>query len=396
MKLAIIISHPIQYNVPLFRLLAERGIIEIMVFYSWGNAVIENKYDPGFGRVIKWDIPLLEGYPSQFLDNTARRPGSDHFLGIINPDIVPRIDAWKPDAVLIYGWNFKSHLMTMRHYKGKLPVYFRGDSTLLDERPGLRHIIRNIFLKWVYCRVDKVFYVGQRNKEYFLRAGLKDSELILAPHAIDNDFFQLHADEHEAEAKQWRQTLKIGQDSLVFLFAGKMERKKAPLLLLEAFKAAQFPESTHLIFAGSGELDGALMAAAKSSNIHFIGFQNQKRMPVVYRLGDVFILPSAGPAETWGLAINEAMACGRPVIASSKCGGAVDLIRDGLNGYIFESGNKKDLQHKLSLFQKNKAEIRKMGNQAFLHIRNFSLLRIAEAVEQTVSSRHETRSTHDG
>ena len=396
MKLAIIISHPIQYNVPLFRLLAERGVIEIMVFYSWGNAVIENKYDPGFGRVIKWDIPLLEGYPSKFLDNTSRRPGSDHFLGIINPDIVPQIDAWKPDAVLIYGWNFKSHLMTMRHYKGKLPVYFRGDSTLLDDRPGLRHIIRNIFLKWVYSRVDKVFYVGQRNKEYFERAGLKDSELIRAPHAIDNDFFQTHADEHEAEAKQWRQSLKIGQDSLVFLFAGKMERKKAPLLLLEAFKAAQFPESTHLIFVGSGELDGALMAAAKSGNIHFIGFQNQKRMPVVYRLGDVFVLPSAGPAETWGLAINEAMACGRPVIASSKCGGAIDLIREGLNGYIFESGNKKDLQHKLSLFQKNKEEIREMGNQALQNIQNFTLLRIAEAIEQTITGRQDTRSTHDG
>jgi len=390
MKLAIIISHPIQYNVPLFRLLAERGVIEIMVFYSWGNAVIENKYDPGFGRVIKWDIPLLEGYPSQFLDNISRRPGSDHFLGIINPDIVPQIDAWSPDAVLIYGWNFKSHLMTMRHYKGKLPVYFRGDSTLLDEKPGLRHIMRNILLKWVYRRVDKVFYVGQRNKEYFERAGLKDSELILAPHAIDNEFFQTHADEYEAEAKQWRQRLKIGQDSLVFLFAGKMERKKAPLLLLEAFKAAQFPESTHLIFVGSGELDGALMTAAKSANIHFIGFQNQKTMPVVYRLGDVFVLPSAGPAETWGLAINEAMACGRPVIASSKCGGAVDLIRDGLNGYIFESGNREDLRHKLSLFQKNKDEIREMGNQSLLHIRNFTLLRIAEAVEQTVSARQET------
>ncbi|HWK05463.1 MAG TPA: glycosyltransferase family 4 protein [Puia sp.] len=385
MKLAIIVSHPIQYNTPLFRLLTERDIIEIMVFYTWGEAVLENKYDPGFGKVIHWDIPLLEGYPSQFLKNTSTEPGSHHFNGIINPDSIQRIDEWQPDALLIYGWNFRSHLKLMRYYKGRIPVYFRGDSTLLDQQAGMKSLIRRIILKWVYRHVDKVFYVGENNRNYFKEAGLKESGLILAPHVVDNEFFQANAGYYEQEAQRWRLSLGIGEDSIVFLFAGKLEKKKSPFLLLNAFNACSFPSGIHLIFVGNGEMEESLKSAAKIPNVHFIEFQNQKKMPVVYRLADVVVLPSGGPGETWGLAINEAMASGRPVIASTKCGGAVDLIRPGVNGYIFKSGSESDLQEKMQALSKGKGGIKEMGRQAMLYIRQFSLSGVAREIERTVT-----------
>jgi glycosyltransferase involved in cell wall biosynthesis len=85
-------------------------------------------------------------------------------------------------------------------------------------------------------------------------------------------------------------------------------------------------------------------AAMGRSRVHFLPFQNQTLMPAVYRLGDLFILPSQGPEETWGLAINEAMASGRPAIASTKVGGACDLIQEGETGWIFESGDRRSLE----------------------------------------------------
>ena len=108
--------------------------------------MLESKYDPGFGMIVNWDVPMLQGYAYRFLENIAKRPGSDHFKGIDNPDIVRDIDAWKPDLLLVYGWNFKSHLKLLLHYKGRIPVWFRGDSTCLDDRGMARFLVRRVGL----------------------------------------------------------------------------------------------------------------------------------------------------------------------------------------------------------------------------------------------------------
>lgn len=386
-KLAIITTHPIQYNTPLFKLLAARGHIGIKVFYTWGESVLHNKFDPGFGMVVDWDIPLLDGYPLKFLQNVSKRPGSDHFKGIDNPGVIGEIDAWGPDAILVYGWNYKSHLKLLVHYKGKTPVFFRGDSTCLDDRGVITPAIRRLMLWAVYRYVDKAFYPGISNKVYLRKAFMRDRQLVLAPHAVDNDFFQDPDGAYERRSREWRQELGIGEKAIVFLFAGKLEKKKAPFLLLDAFISGNLPADAHLIFAGRGDLENVLRArAGDRKNIHFIGFQNQSVMPVVYRLGDVFVLPSIGPGETWGLAINEAMACGRPALVSTKCGGGVDLVQNSVNGYLFESGNAGDLKARMLLFLQDRARTEGMGRSALAHIQHFSMARLAEAVETTVLS----------
>lgn len=386
-KLAIISTHPIQYNAPLFKLLKSRGNIDIKVFYTWGKSVLEEKYDPGFGRVVSWDIPLLQGYDSEFLDNVSKRPGSDHFLGIDNPYLIETIDAWEPDAILVYGWKYKSHLRSLVHYKRKMPVFFRGDSTCLDDRGLIMPVLRRLFLWAVYSFVDKAFYPGISNKTYLQKAYMGDKKLVFAPHAVDNDFFLDRDGSFALRAREWRRELDIEENALVFLFAGKLEKKKSPFLLLDAFVSGNFPEDVHLIFTGNGPLDNDLKEkAGNRRNIHFIGFQNQSAMPAVYRLGNVFILPSGGPEETWGLGINEAMACGKAVIASTKCGGGVDLVLDEINGYLFESGNAAALKSKMNYFVQDRERPEKMGRASLAHIQNFSLARLAQAIEQTALS----------
>ncbi len=381
-RVAVITTHPIQYNAPLFRILTERAIVEPMIFYTWGKAVLQNKYDPGFGRAVNWDMPLLEGYPSQFLENVSTDPGSHHYKGIVNPDIIQRINAWHPDALLIYGWNFTSHLKAMRYYKGKIPVFFRGDSTLLKDKPGFKSAIRRLALNWVYRHVDKAFYVGQNNKAYFIKAGLKEQELVFAPHAVDNNFFQDSNGDYEEQARQWRRDLGIAEKEYVFLFAGKLEANKCPFTLLEVFDDASLPEDINLVIVGNGPLEAEMKKRVVNRHIHFIDFQNQRRMPVVYRLGDAYILPSV--SETWGLAINEAMACGRPVIASTRCGGAIDLIREGYNGHIFKAGDAGELREKVLLMIKDRDELVRMGQNAMAYIQDFSLVRVAENIEQNM------------
>jgi len=377
LKLAIVTTHPIQYYTPLFQQLAGEPELTLRVFYTWSQAQ-QGVFDRGFGRAVQWDIPLLAGYDFTFVPNVARQPGCHHFMGIQNPGLIPALRAWKPDALMVMGWNFYSHLQVMRYFKGRIPVYFRGDSTLLDEQPGLRKRLRRMGLRWIYRHIDFALYVGQHNRDYFLAHGLKEHQLIYAPHAVDNQRFADPDGQYAEQARAWRAQLGIPEEACVFLFAGKLMAKKDPLILLQAFLQLE-PAHAHLVFVGNGELEQTLKqrvgaSSRLSSHVHFLPFQNQSLMPAVYRIGDVFVLPSRGPGETWGLAVNEAMACSRPVVVSDKVGCWPDLVKAGITGWVFKAGNSEELktvmQEVLEKWNSGSYQIKEMGKRCVEEISN--------------------------
>ena len=380
MRLAIIATHPVQYYAPVFKLLAESPGMEIRVFYTWGEKATE-KFDPGFGQKVDWDIPLLQGYDFEWVSNTASDPGSHHRNGIVNPGLVDQINQWQPNALLIFGWAYHSHLKVIRHYHHKLPIYFRGDSTLIDIKPGIRAFLRSVFLKWVYRHIDHAFYVGANNKTYFKKYGLKDKQLTFAPHAIDNQRFS--ADRYD-EALKLRQSLGITDNDTLLLFAGKFEDKKSPQLLIEAFLALNKP-AAHLLLVGGGILEIPLKTrASMNKRIHFMDFQNQSFMPVVYQATNLFCLPSKGPGETWGLAVNEAMAAGTPVLVSNKVGCATDLVIPGLTGDIFDSENLSDITQKLGDLLKDRSGLKALGVNAQGKIADWNFDKQVAAILNTV------------
>jgi len=384
-KLAIITSHPIQYNAPLFRVLTERKNITVKVFYTWGQTKDGLVYDPDFKREFKWDIPLLDGYEYEFVENISKTPGAGNFSGIDNRDLNERIKQYNPDTLLVYGWSFKSHLRTLRYFKGRKKIIFRGDSTLLDEAIGFsfRKAARRFFLTWVYRHIDVALYTGEANKAYFIQHGIKESQLHYAAHAVENERFFDADGIHEAKAIAWRRNLLIPDEAIVFLFAGKLEEKKDPALLINAFKTMTYPD-IRLLIVGNGLLEQKLKEeAAGDERILFLDFQNQQLMPVVYRLGNVFVLPSKGPGETWGLSINEAMACARPVIVSDRCGSAVDLVCE--NGFIFEARCETELEKTIRFFVDDKGKkLKEMGKKSLTHIEQFSFTKIAQAIESVI------------
>jgi glycosyltransferase involved in cell wall biosynthesis len=191
-----------------------------------------------------------------------------------------------------------------------------------------------MFLNWVYKHVDKVFYVGTHNKAYYKKHGLKESQLTYAPHAVDNNRFSDESGEKTMRAMKWRKELGFSDSDFVLLFAGKFEAKKNPSFILELSKHISSPNIKFLM-VGNGILEGQLKSETRNDRrFVFLDFQNQSQMPTLYRVADLFTLPSLGPGETWGLAINEALASGTKVIASKYCGGAIDLIH-GNNGFLF-------------------------------------------------------------
>jgi len=384
-RLAIISSHPIQYNAPMFAMLAKSEIIEIKVFYTWSQSR-ESLFDKDFGKQIQWDIPLLDGYEYEFIENVSPDPGPHHFKGIDCPKLIDAIMNWQAEALLVYGWNFRAHYNAMRFFKGKIPVHFRGDSTLLDETGGIKQILRRLFLKWIYRRVDYAFYVGENNRQYFLKHGIKNDHLFYAPHAIDNDRFSDSDGIYRTEAKNWRKELGFSNDDILVLFVGKFETKKNPLILINAAKRIK-NEKLHFVFVGNGKLEDEMKKESEGmSNIHFLPFQNQSKMPVVYYLSDILALPSQGPGETWGLVVNEAMACERAILVSTKSGCAIDLIENGKNGFIFESGNLEQCIDCLTTMSASKKEPEKMGAFSSEKIRKWSFAEICKCIEHNLKT----------
>ena len=365
--------------------------------------------DKDFGIEREWDIDLLSGYDHVFVKNTSSAPGSHHYRGIINPSLISEVTSFQPDKIIVYGWKFDSHLKLLRHFKGTIPLYFRGDSTLLDEPAGfsIKKALRRLLLQWVYRHVDFVLSPGTASDAYFLNAGLSANQIIRAPHSVDNARFSGTEipDEHSSydeSTQNWRKELSIPEDVKVFLFAGKLEPKKDPILLVKAFTRLhqQYP-NTHLIMVGNGVLEEELKKmtstpqpsagqfnsstpSTTSTPITFLPFQNQSIMPVVYRLGDVVVLPSKGPGETWGLAINEAMACGRPVIASDKCGAAADMVKDNENGFVFKAGNENELYNCMEKMVI--ADTPLMGAKALETVQHFSYASFGKAMGNVESS----------
>jgi glycosyltransferase involved in cell wall biosynthesis len=386
-RLAIVVSHPIQYYVPLYRRLASRNDLEVKVFFTWHGGE-RPQHDPGFEREVAWDIPLTEGYEYEVVANVSRRPGSDHFWGLRNPHLVSRVLHWKPDAVHITGYAYASHLYAMwfLHRYG-VPVFFRGDSHLLDRNRGLRWRLKQLVLHRIYKWPTACLYVGKHNYDYFRKAGVPDSRLFYCPHSIEVERFSEPNEELEERARLWRNELEIPPQTTVLLFAGKFARKKRPLELMNALARMQDRQLV-LVMVGNGELEDDIRRIATQSpgKFRILPFQNQSVMPVVYRLGDIFVLPSAY-GETWGLAVNEALASGRKVLVSDRVGCAPDLIKSA-NGTskVFRVDDWDDFECKLrSLVSLNAdaAEMRRRAKDFDIAVTESSLM---VALEKSVAS----------
>ncbi len=385
-RLAIVSSHPIQYNAPSFRSLAAIPDLDVRVFYEWKGP--GSTIDPEFGRRVEWDIPLLDGYDFTFVPNVARDPGSHHFRGIDNPTIVESVQSWAPDSLLLYGWPFVSHLRVLRAFHRKVNLMFRGDSTLLDDPGFKRRLARRALLRWVYRHVDVALYAGKLNHAYFRAHGLREDQLVWAPHAVDNEHFSADSEQREFEAREWRRRLGVPYEDIVFLLAAKLVTGKDPWTLLRAFielRRSNPRPGAHLVFVGEGELAASLRAeCAARSDVHFLGFQNQSRMPVVYRIADVVVLPSL--SETWGLSINEGMACGRPAIVSDRVGCGTDLIQSGRTGLVFEHADSVSLKWALRHFLEDRGRAPAMGAEAKKLIQDWTIGAYAAVVAEVAMS----------
>jgi glycosyltransferase involved in cell wall biosynthesis len=333
-RIGFLVSHPIQYYAPIFRELARRS--DLTVFFAHRqDAAGQGK--AGYGVAFDWDVDLLSGYESRFLKNVARVPSTQTFAGCNTPEIAEIITEGRFDAFVVPGWSLRSYWQAVRACRrARVPVMVRGDSQLAGQRGGAVGKVKGVVFPHMLKQFDACLYVGQRNREYLQHYGVASSRLFFSPHCVDNDAFGRASD-----AARGAGGGRAGGRRRHVLFVGRLVDSKRPMDVVQAVaRLTSSGQPVDLVIAGAGELQGRMEEAARAAGLdaQFLGFVNQSRLPSVYASSDVVVLPSIA-IETWGLVVNEAMACGVPAVVSDAVGCGPDLIQPGATGAVAPLGD---------------------------------------------------------
>ena len=309
-RLTYFLSHPIQYQSPLLRRIAQEAGLSFRVIYE-KDFSSQAYFDPGFQVDVEWDVPLREGYKSDILAD-------------VSLDDVLR----QSDVVWLHGWDSKSMRRVLRRaFTLRKPILMRGENWYgaMPDGQGVVGMLRRAYHKSIFRRCSAFLSIGTKNTDYYLGHGILPEYIFSMPYAVDNAAFKKPSSQDEV--LKLRRSVDLAEGQKLILYAGKLQRRKNPALLLEAVEQLQQgrENGTKLVIVGDGEMRKSLEASAPPGTV-FTGFKNQSELPVYYAAADVFVLPSE--REPWGLAINEAMAAGTAVVATDQCGAAYDLINN--------------------------------------------------------------------
>jgi glycosyltransferase involved in cell wall biosynthesis len=399
MRIAVITTHPIQYQVPWFRALAEDKEVDARVFFSY----IPNKHEQGigFGTAFDWDIDLRQGFDNVVLRNLLLSSTIPTFFRRIAIGIGRELRTFDPDAALIMGWQEFSLLQAfIASWTRGVPIILRGDSNALKPRPAHVTALHRIYLS----RASAALATGDANAEFYIQGGMPPDQIVMARHFVDNERFAKAADSLRGERHRIRAAWGVRESALCVLFAGKLEAKKRVTDVLEALRiAGDLGIDVHGLVVGTGaEMTNARrMVASLDLPVTFTGFLNQTEMPRAYVAADVVVLPS-DYGETWGLVINEAMATGLPAIVSNRVGCAGDLVVDGETGAVTPFGEPSAIAQKLVGLAKNPDYRIALGRAARGHVGSHYTIALAvkalkEAVERVKPGKtHVGRTTYSG
>jgi glycosyltransferase involved in cell wall biosynthesis len=379
MRLAVAVTHPIQYQGPLWRCLTERFGVRVEVYFGSDRGVTAT-WDREFGLSYTWDTPILEGYQYTILKSTVAS-GLSH-TGWLHPSGLRRLlKARTPDWLLLPAYSpFAFYLAAFFVARTLgIPVIFRGEVN--DDpvpRTAAKDMLRETFLSWFYRRISKFAAIGTGALRHYLRRGVPKERIYWSPYGVDSDFFEAQAQTWSSRRQETRSELGFAPDRTVFLLAAKLVPRKDPLLLAEAFRRLPLAcrRNCGLLIMGHGPLAGHLaqsLGGVTGLLTRFVGFRNQSEVGKYYAAADCLVLPSRA-RETWGLVVNEAMYFGLPAIVSDRVGCRHDLIEEGETGFVFRAGDAvhlSDFLFTVARFRKERADFG--GEKCRRRVAEFSL-----------------------
>lgn len=343
-RVAYLVTHPIQYQAPLLRLIAAEPDIELTVFFQ-SDLSLRGYRDPGFARTVEWDVPLLDGYRHEFLPALGSRDSVEGWRPL-SYGIATRLWRGRFDVLWVHGYArwFNWIAIAAARLAG-IAVLVRDEATPVSTaRSPARILLKRLFFRVLGAAAHGFLAIGSLNRDYYLQNGIQPRRVFPMPYCVDNDYFARLAQRAAPRRETLRAELGLAPGRPIVLYAAKFTARKRAGDLIAAFsrlRAFTMPTGgrPYLLLAGDGEQRPALEEQARvlGDDVRFLGFRNQSELPALFNLCDVFVLPSAH--EPWGLIVNEVMSAGRAVIITDEAGCGPDLVRDGINGFVYPAGD---------------------------------------------------------
>jgi len=365
--MAVVITHPIQHYAPLHREIAALDGVELKVFFcaDWG---VHTFFDRDFGISYKWDIPLLDGYESDFL------PGKEDvrwlgFIGWDNPSIASALEGFRPDVVQVYGYSNRTMWRAVNWcHRRRVPVILHSDSNASAQRSLWKRLAKAVIVGSFYRRLDGAFSVGNNNYDYHRRYGLSQDRLFASALPIDVKRLIGSVGDAAKARREIRELHNIPEDAFVAVFSGKLSARKSPLHLLDAVRLCSVRKlGIWALFVGEGSERPKMEQMIRAFGIRnaaLAGFVNQGSIGKYYAASDVLVVPSA--YDPHPLVVPEAGCFGLPVIASDRIGciGESDTARIGVNAFAYPYGDVEKMSDYLIRLRTDLELYRTMSREA--------------------------------
>ena len=359
LRLAIVVSHPIQHFVHLYREIAKQGEVELKVFFC-SKIGMQAYHDREMNTVIQWAGDMTAGYEHEFLQ------GSDNinrveFSTVNNPGVGERLSAFGPDAVMLYGYAQITQLRALAWCRlRRIPVLMTGDGDYVKQRSSLRGAVRALVLGVLLKQVSGFLTVGDQNERMLAALDVPRGKMFRTPFPIDEAAYLSHRERRTEERARVRHKFSIPDDAFVVLFVGKISDRKRPRDLVAAWSKLQqrsAPTKVRLLYCGDGpdrpQLEKAIADCGAAATLG--GFVNIDELPAYYCASDVLAHPSEHDPHP--LICSEAAAIGLPLILSDKVGavGPTDIAREGENALVYKCGDANALADAISKLADNAA-----------------------------------------
>lgn len=348
LRIAIIVSHPIQHFCPQYVSFAKINYINCKIFFA--SALGYKKYfDPSFGKEISWGNLHLDKFDHHFLNGDAILP-SDHNLDAIT--LESDLNTYAPDIIIIYGYFQKLQRRARKWaINNGVKIGYISDSEHKHDLSFIKEKVKGFFIRKYFSKIDLFLSVGDANEEYYKLYGVKSEKIIRMHFPIDIYQYQVSYINREVLRQKIRKEYNIKEKEIVISVAGKLVSWKSQEKIIAAMELL---EKSHiymtLFIIGSGKELPVLIEKSKNlknSKVYFPGFVTIENLPAYYAASDMYVHPAL--IEPHSIAISEAIYMQCPVIISDKCGsyGLNDDVQDGKNGFVYNYDNINNLAEKI-------------------------------------------------
>jgi glycosyltransferase involved in cell wall biosynthesis len=293
------------------------------------------------------------------------------------------LNSLQPEVIVIGGYR------DIACWAGFLWARLNGKKVILwsstNEGDKPRRWYKERIKRLLVARCDAANVYGTKSRDYLIKLGMKKEKIFIEGNVTDNNYYREETAKYKENKDELLKDLGLPQHN--FIYVGRFSPEKNLMFLLESFNELQssFENNWGLLLVGNGpqrELIENTIAGKKIERVFLPGYKQREEIPLFLALSDVFVLPSV--SETWGLAVNEAMAAGMPILVSNKCGCYPDIVRDGINGYSFDPYDRGTLITTMRKMVENGDNLQEMAKASISIIKEYSPERAAQTIFKTI------------